>query len=238
MTEDKTLEVEESETQAPVEEIQEQVQEKMIPVSRVEELVKKAKLKGRDAMQDELEAMRAENEQLKSGGSMGGMAAPVDVDALRQQILSDLKDTFQQESEKRAQDELQREAEKLAGEYHSRMTAGREQFEDFDDVMADFNPAAFPNLVYLATQVDNTPAVMYELMKSPNKWATAAVLADRDPQAAQNMINRISTSIKANEQAKAQEKQVSEPLSRMQSSPTGQDSGSMGLQDFKRMFRG
>ena len=236
MTDDVTIDAEVSETPEATEEV---VQEKMIPVSRVEELVKKAKLKGRDAMQEELEQIRAENEQLKqSGGSMGGMAAPIDVDALRAQILGDLKAQFQQEDEDRAKADLQREAERLANEYHSRMTQGKESFEDFDEVMADFNPAAFPNLVYLATQVDNTPAVMYELMKNPNKWATAAVLADRDPQAAQNMINRISTSIKANEQAKAQERQVNEPLSRMQSSPTGQDTGALSIKDFKRMFRG
>jgi FtsZ-binding cell division protein ZapB len=219
--------------------IEQVAQEKMIPVSRVEELVKKAKLKGRDAMQEEIEAVRRENEQLKAGGgSMGGMAAPIDVDSLRQQILADLKQQFQQQDETRAQEELQREAQRLADEYHGRMSAGKSQFEDFDEIMADFNPAAFPNLVYLATQVDNTPAVMYELMKNPSKWATAAVLAERDPNAAQNMINRMSASIKANETAKAQEREVNAPLSRMQSSPTGQDNGALGLRDFKRMFRG
>lgn len=235
MTEDVTLDTEVSETNEPA---QESAQEKMIPVSRVEELVKKAKLKGRDAMQEELEAMRAENAQLKAGGgSMGGMAAPIDVDTLRQQILADLKQQFQQDSESRAQEDLQREAERLAQEYHSRMNSGKANFEDFDEVMSDFNPAAFPNLVFLATQVDNTPAVMYELMKNPSKWATVAVLAEKDPQAAQNMINRMSASIKANDQAKAQEREVNAPLSRLQSSPTGQDTGELGIRDYKKMFR-
>ncbi len=215
-------------------------QEKTLPISRVEELVKKAKLKGRDSMQAELDALKAENTNLKtSAGSMGGMPAPVDKEALKQEILTEFRQQAQQANEQRAQEEMDREAKKIAETYHARMSSGKDSFEDFDDVMADFNPAAFPNLVYLASQVDNTPAVMYELMKNPTKWATVAVLSERDPTAAQNMISKISGSIKANEQAKADDKTVAPPLSRMSSSPTGQDAGKPNsVRDFKAKFRG
>ncbi len=214
--------------------------EKTLPISRVEELVKKAKLKGRDSMQAELDALKAENADLKTNsGSMGGMAIPVDKEALKQEVLNDLKLQFQQEREKSAQDQMDKEARKIADTYHARMNNAKADFEDLDEVMADFNPAAFPNLVYLATQVENTPAVMYELMKNPSKWATLAVLSERDPQAAQNMIGKISASIKANQQAKVEEKQVPPPLGRMSSSPTGQDNGKpSSVRDFKAMFRG
>lgn len=219
--------------------VEEKQQEKTLPISRVEELVKKAKLKGRDSVQAELDALKAENENLRSNaGSMGGMAAPVDLDSLKQQVLQDLKNQFQEASEQRANEDLQKEAKRIADEYHSRMSSGKESFEDFDDVMADFNPAAFPNLVYLVSQVENTPAVMYELMTNPSKWATIAMLSERDPQAAQNRLNRMSASIKANEQAKAQEKDVPNPLSRMSSSITGQDTGELSIKDYKKMFRG
>lgn len=230
--------------ETPVQEVapevaEERVPEKMISASRVEELIKKAKLKGRDAMQDELEALRAENNQLKSGaGTMGGMASPIDPEAMRKQILEDLQGQFQQENEARAQKEMEDEARRLAEEYNGKMKTGASQYEDFSDVTADFNPAAFPNLVYLANQAENTPAVIYELMKNPTKLATVSVLSERDPQSAANMINRISESIKANEQAKAQEQDSPAPLGRMQSSPLGRDTGQPGLADFKRMFRG
>lgn len=213
--------------------------EKTLPVSRVEELVKKAKLKGRDSMQAELDALKAENANLKnSAGSMGGMSVPVDTEALKQQVLTDLRQQFQDASERRAKEDMEKEAQKIADTYHAKMSSGKETFEDFDDVMADFNPAAFPNLVYLASQVENTPAVMYELMKNPSKWATVAMLSERDPQAAQNMIRKVSASIVANQQAKADEKNVAPPLSRMSSSPTGQDSGQPSLRDFKAKYRG
>lgn len=216
-------------------------QEKMLPVSRVEELVKKAKLKGRDSMQAELEALKAENAQLKNNGSMGGMAmpAPVDPEAIKQQVLADLQKQMQQANEKRAQEELEKEANRIADTYRTKMATGKDIYEDFETVMSDFDPAAFPNLAFLASQVDNTPAVMYELMKNPSKWATVAVLSERDPRAAQNMISKISASIKVNEQAKAEEKNAPPPpLSRMSSSTTGQDNGTKSVRDFKAIFRG
>ena len=169
---------------------------------------------------------------------MGGMAAPIDVDALKKDMMQDFQRQLQDEQETRAQDELRKEAEQMAAQYHGKMKLGSEQFEDFDEITSDFNPSAFPNLVYLANQTDNTPAVIYELMKNPSKLAMVTVLSEKDPQAALNQINKISASIKANEQAKAQEREVSAPIGRMQSSPTGRDNGDTSIADFKRMFRG
>jgi len=167
---------------------------------------------------------------------MGGMAAPMDPEQMRKQIYDQIMGDFQSQDEERIQGELKKEAERMASDYRTRMDGGKEIHEDFDEIMADFNPAAFPQLVYLATQTENTSAVMYELMKNPNKLATLTVLSERDPNAASNMINKLSASIKANEQAKAAEKEVQSPLSRMQSSPAGRDSGDMSVADYKRMF--
>lgn len=215
------------------------VSEKTLPVSRVEELVKKAKLKGRDSMQAELEALKAENATLRNNGSMGGMPIPVDKEALKKEVLDDIRKQMAQASEQRAQEDMEKEARKIADSYHARMTGGKEAFDDFDDVMADFNPAAFPNLVFLASQVDNLPAVMYELNKNPAKLAAVTLMSERDPKSAQNMLAKISASIKANDQAKAEDKEVPPPLGRMSSSPTGQDSGKPStVKDFKQMFRG
>lgn len=215
------------------------VSEKTLPVSRVEELVKKAKLKGRDSMQAELDALKAENAALKNNGSMGGMQVPVDVEAIKKEVFEGIRRQMAEASEQRAQEDMEKEAKKIADLYHSKMTNGKESFEDFDDVMADFNPAAFPNLVFLASQVDNLPAVMYELNKNPAKLAAVTLMSERDPRAAQNMLAKISNSIKANDQAKAEEKNVPPPLGRLSSSPTGQDSGKpSSVKDFKRMFRG
>ena len=117
-------------SEAPVSDpaILENEQEEMLPKSRVEELVKKAKLKGRDGMQAELDAIRAENEALKQkAGSMGGMAVPVDPEAIKQQILGELKQQFQQANEAQAQQELDDQAKRIAQEYRSKMKSGAEK---------------------------------------------------------------------------------------------------------------
>ncbi len=216
--------------------------EEMIPKSRAEMLIKKAKLKGRDQMQDELDAIKAENDQLKqnqNSGSMGGMAAPLSAEQVTKQVLAQLQDQFQQASEARAQEQLQKEAEDIAKAYKSKMDAGKNSYNDFESVMADFNPAAFPNLVYLVNQMDNTHDVMYELMNNPTKLATVVVMSERDPAAAKSMLGKISGSIKANQQAKASEKDVQPPLGRLSSSTTtGQDTGELSMRDLKRMFKG
>lgn len=238
MTEEVALEGK-AESSPTVEPAGQEVSEEMIPKSRAEELIKKAKLKGRDSLQEELEAIKAENAALKQQqASIGGMPAPVDVEQIKQAVMADLQQQFQSANEARAEAELQENAKKIAAEYKSKMQSGKDTFEDFDEVMADFNPQAFPNLVFLANQVDNTPAVMYELMKNPSKWATLTLLSERDPDAALNMVKRLSASIVANEQAKAQEKEVAPPLGRLSSSPTGRDNGKLTFKDYKRMFKG
>lgn len=214
------------------------VEEKMLPVSRVNELVKKAKLKGRDQMQQQLEELQRENESLKQQPPLGGQGSPVDSEAIRKQVYEDLVAQLQQQQEAQAQEQLKQEAQKLATDYHSKMSSGKEQFDDFEEIVADFDPSAFPQIVYLANNTDNTAAVMYELAKNPQKLATLSVLSERDPRAAQAMINRLSSSIKVNEQAKAQEKSVNAPLNRMQSSPSGQDTKNVNdfdVKDFQKM---
>jgi len=240
MSDETIAEVEEPEVTETA--VDDAVPEKMISASRVEELVKKAKLKGRDAMQNEIDAVRQQNEELKAQQDQlrnsAQAPAPVDPEAIRKQVYDDLVNNLQLQQEEQKQAQMQAEAEKISQEYHSRMATGKDQFDDFNDVMADFDPTAFPQLVYLATQTENTPQIMYELSKNPQKLAALAVLSERDPRAAKAMMGKLSKSIVANQEAQAQEKTAPRPLNRLQSSPTGQDSGQLEMQDFMRMYKG
>lgn len=220
--------------------------EEMLPKSRVNELIKKAKLKGRDAMTEELQQLQAENAQLKAQGSgMGGMpvqqqapAQSIDIDALSRQITEKMRGELLNDAQAKEQAELQKEFERAAHTYHSKMAGGKELYEDFDKVMGDFDPGTFPNLVYLASNADNTAEIMYDLAQNPNKYVSIGVLSEKNPAAAAKELAKLSASIKANQQAKAGEKSVNRPLDRMQPSPTGQDSGGMEIADFKKKYRG
>lgn len=233
MTEESAIDAEIADTLEP------EVQEKMLPVSRVNELVKTAKLKGRDAMREEFEQLQQENERLKANqGSMGGMSAPAfDEQALSQKIKADLMREFQSQRDEQEQLQLQEGLKKTADEFMGKLSGGHELYSDFAEVIEDFNPAAFPQLAILANQTDNTAAIIYELAKNPQKLATIAVLAERDPRAAQSAMNKLSASIKANEQAVAAEKDSpNAPLSKMQSSPVGSGSGALDLEGLKRKY--
>ncbi len=212
------------------------VQEDMLPKSRVEELVKKAKLKGRDSMQAELDALKAENQALKTNGSMGGMAAApaVDQEAIERQVMERIEKKFQESNQKREEEEKNARAQNVANTYFSKMSNGSEHFDDFDKVVSDFNPAAHSNLVALVSEMDNVPHIMHDLITNPSKLANASFLAERDPRAAQSMLAKLGESIRTNQQAKAMEKDAPAPISRMSSSVTGQDDGKVNsLRDFK-----
>lgn len=215
--------------------------EEMIPKSRAELLIKKAKLKGRDQMQSELDALKAENENLRTkAGSMGGMSAPVNVEEIEQRVMQNLRQQFQESAEARAQQELQQQAEQISNSFKAKMATGKTSYDDFEQITADFKPENFPNLVWLVDKLDNTQDVMYELLTNPSKLSHAILMSERDPEAALNMLGKISTSIKTNQAAKAQEKEVQPPLGRLTSSSqtTGQDTGELSMRDMKRMFRG
>lgn len=235
---DEVLNVEDAEIATPEE--SSVVEEKMLPASRVQELIQKAKLKGREQMTNELEALRAENEALKQNSqSMGGMAQAQDPNALAEQVYQRLQAQLQEQQEAAEQQQMQERLKQMALDYQTRIEGGKGRYEDFDEVMGEFNPAAFPQLVYLATSMDNTADLMYEIAKNPNKLATLAILAERDPVAAQAQMSKMSNAIKANTQALNAEPNINEPLKRLHASPTGQDTGAaQSIADFKKMFRG
>jgi len=227
---------------------QEQQQaDQQLPQSKVDELVAGAKQKGKQQAQEELEQLRKEKEQLQKtyeeakqqAGTMGGMQQQPDMEKIRNQVYQDIWQDFEKQQSEYQQEQQQEEAKRIAAEYDKRMKQGPEQFEDFEDVVKGFDPQSFPNIVMLATQMDNTPGIIYELAKNPNKLATMSHLAERSPQVAQNAMQKLNESIQANTQAQQQAQQVSEPLSRLQSSPKAQDTGSPNsVADFKKLFRG
>src|SRR5690606_40554862 len=72
---------------------------------------------------------------------------------------------------------------------------------------ADFDPAAFPQIVFLANQVDNTPEVIYELSKKPGKLAELQKLLEHSPQLARKQMINLSQSIKNNRE-RSEERRV------------------------------
>lgn len=213
------------------------VEEKMLPVSRVNELVASAKAKGREQTRAELDALKQEIESLKQqrAPGIGGMEARTpSVDDIYSEVHSRLQSELQQQREAQEQEMLEREAQEVATRFKQKMGMGKEHFADFDEVMSDFNVGAFPELVFLATQHENTPQIMYELAKNPNKLATLDYMIKRDPVGAQKMIGSLSKSIQSNDDALAQAKTSPDPLNRLKPSTVGADNGSKTIRDLRK----
>jgi hypothetical protein len=214
--------------------------EKMLPASRVNELVQKAKRDGARKMQEQLDAANQQIEQLQA--QQGQQAAVqqqppqqqgVDAQQIQQQVMQMMQQKMQEDEERRHKEQLEKEVNEVAEQYFGKLAQGKEMYEDFDAVTANFDPAAFPQLVYLATQADNTAAIIYELQKNPSKLATLATLVERSPAMARAELAKLSQSIKTNEDAKNNLQQAQDPLNRLKPSPVGTDNGTKTVRDFK-----
>ena len=190
-------------------------------------------------MQEQLNAAMQQIEQLKAQAPQQAevpqQQSPqgVDVNALQQQVMQGIEAKMQEERQQREKEQIEREVNEVAQQFFGKMAQGKEAFEDFEAVTANFDPAAFPQIVFLANQSDNTAAIIYELQKNPAKLAQLAVWAEKSPTMLQSEMAKLSQSIKANDEAKRTATQAQDPLNRLKPSPVGTDSGTKSVRDFK-----
>ncbi len=221
-----------------------QQQEKMVPQSRVNEIVAREKAqmaeRTRQMMMEEFGQRQAQVGQ--SGNAMGGMPG-LDIDQIRRQVHQDVMREMQESQIKRdqeladkaAREKYEAEMKNVVENYHRKVSTGKDSYEDFEKVVGDVDISEFPRVAILASQLDNTADVMYDLAKNPLKMAQLDVLAERSPNQAMKMLKSLADSIQQNRTAMQQRGITQAPLSRMKSSAgAGTGSGEMSLADFKR----
>lgn len=211
--------------------------EKTLTVEQVNNIVKREKAAAAEKARREAEqSYQAELEKMRSSlpASVGGMPAP-DIEQLYPQMRERFLRDLQAEQEQAQLAQRQQEAERIASNYFEKIAAGKQKFEDFEQVMGNFNIQAFPQLVYLTADEENVPEIMYDLAQNPQKLVTINSLAQVDPNAAKREIKKLAASIKANEVAKATHQQPNAPLSQPKPSVNaGADTGTMSIADFRR----
>lgn len=233
----------ETEAQAPDGAVdQGTVEEKTLPLHRVNEIVRREKAQAAEQARRELEAeyqqkMQQAAPQAAQAQSFGGVDQ-ISAAQIEKSIVDKLMaEADRREKEYHLQAEQQR-MEDLATKYFSKMQSGNDTIPEFKDVMANFNPSAFPQIVFLAADLDNTPQVMYELAKNPQKLAAIDYLAQRDPNAARNALSDMARSISSNDEAKANHVSAKPPLTELKASAKGGvDTGKLTLADYKKMYR-
>jgi hypothetical protein len=147
----------------------------------------------------------------------------------------EFEDLQAKKEQERLEAEQREQLEKVASQYYLKMGKGKDKYSDFEEVMTDFDAAAFPQVALLAAHLDNTPDIMYELARNPHKLVQLNTLAERSPKLAQRELEKLSKSIVDNEHAVENAKVPSAPLSRLKSSTTvGADNGKMTVRDLKK----
>jgi len=218
--------------------------EKMLPESRVNELIRKAKFATEQKVRQEMADMQAQamggmspvaggESQIPLSGQQGQMPGGMDPEQIKNEVMNQLRQEQEQAYQAQMDAEHKSAMEQVAQNYFLKVGRGPEIFDDFNEVMKDFNPANFANTVFLASEVDNTPEVMYELRKNPHKLAQIDMMAKTDPNMAREMMQALSKSIEENKQAMQLNPEVKQPLSRLKSSTVGADTGVKTLRDLK-----
>lgn len=213
------------------------VPEKMLTASQVNELVKRAKRKGEQKMQEQLDAARKQIEELQAQAQGAAPQQGIPQNGItpeqQAQIAEQVQKVLQQQEEQRMKEQLEQEVNQVAQQYLGKMAQGKDMFDDFEAVTADFDPREFPQLVFLATQMDNTAAIIYELKKNPSKLADILTWIDKSPSMARSELGKLSKSIQDNENAKRTLQEAPDPLSRLKPSPVGTDGGTKTVRDYK-----
>jgi len=113
-------------------------------------------------------------------------------------------------------------AKQISDMYHEKVKKGSELYDDFEEILAEFDPEAFPEIAVLASEHDNTHDLIRELVQNPTKMSAIIQLADRPGGAplARKAMRQLSESIKANQDAMSQ-RQPNAPFSKVRASNIG-----------------
>lgn len=193
--------------------------EKMVPQSEVDKLVWAKKNEAREAYE------RGQREALIDKN----LAASVDQNDPNKVLIDreELSKIVSQESARLAE---QQRAQEVVNQFVSKVQAGSKKHPDYEDTVAKLNlPYLPPQIVEITNAMDNTADILYELGKNPSKFSSVLNLCNTSPQLAYDELNRLSNSIKKNEQAAQQNAQtkVNEPLDQVKPSNTGTDNGEL-----------
>ena len=212
------------------------VNQKMVTQEHMNKVVSARALEAAERARKEAEARyMAELQQLKAQApqqSMGGMTQP-SMDEIYQQVEQRLMQKAQEHQQENARKAQEAEMQKVADNYFTKLSNGNEMFEDFNEVMGDFRHEAFPEVIYLASEMENTPQIMYELAKNPSKLATIYSLAKADPIQAKKALKKLSDSISMNEQAAEEYVPTNAPLTKPKPSQVGTEKGLNSIKDYK-----
>lgn len=208
--------------------LQEAEETKTLTKTQLTDLVKKERFRAAEKARAETEAKYQAEMQAQQG-----QMPQFDPAEMRRQVKEELISDIQAAHAEAEKERQTQEMRTLYDQYQLKMGKGSQLFDDFEEIMGDFEPGSFPDATMLAAQMDNTAEIMYELTRNPSKLQDIDSLARKSPKLAMKELERLEGSINQNLQAKVNTVSAPQPLSKIKSSSVGADTGKMTLKDFK-----
>lgn len=206
--------------------------EKMIPQSKVNEIVGAAKKSAYEkAHMDAMSQLKGTQSPVESSNN-GDIK-----NIVNNQISGYLNDLYQAQQAEIAKHEAKKTLESL----QVKVDAASKKYDDFEEVTKDIPYASFPNLLSASDAFDNSGDLLYHLGKNPSKFRElASSLSHDNPLRAVAMkeLKNLSDSLKNNETA-VRKGSSREPLGHIRPSNVVMDSGKkQTITDLRRKWRG
>jgi len=196
----------------------EQTSEKMLTQSEVNSIVAAEKRKAYERGISELQAQSLPTLTAPVPATAPQAPAPViDVDDAVAKALQKQKEKETKDAQELL---MQQNVHKTLSSLQTKLTGIKDRIPDFEDIVRKSGLAEIDAIWALADTVDNAGETMHEIAKSPEKTIQIlSALQVGGVQVAQNYIQTLSSTIKANDAAKAAPK-VNAPLDKITPSNT------------------
>ena len=205
----------------------------MVPKERVTELIRENRREVADKEyargRAEAEAKYQSQQQPQQPQSMGGMGSP-DEAKIRQMMAEEFSRQSNAYLERSREEQKQQNATNLANEVMSKIAAAKDRFPDLEKRVDEI--AAFSELIPLINSTEDAAGVIADLVDNPLKMGQLLTVAQRSPQIALTQMQKLASSIKANEAGK-RAPHINEPLTHTSPSVIGMGSGSDTIEDLK-----
>ncbi len=157
-------------------------------------------------------------------------AQPQNVGGIQQTSPEEIQRMIRQEAYKMSHEH---QVTQIADNWKNAMEAEKISDPEFADLYDAIGIEAQPGLIIAMAGMDNKAQVVKDLAKNPSKYANILTLANGgSPKLAQLELNKLSASIRTNEEAKKQPK-VDAPLSQIRASNIGGDDGNLSVTDYR-----
>lgn len=210
--------------------------EKFVPQTEVNRIAGRVRAETAEKTRREVEAEYAAKVAQNSGNGS------VDPERIYEEVSRRVKQDFEKEQQNIQQAQQAQAWNAITREYNAKLdkTMRSKEYEDFHEVVGEFEHSSYDMVVYGANKQENTADIIYELAKDPERAIRLEMLGRNDPKGFEKAMDKFSKSVKSNKEAGKKAQSHSAPLSRVKSDvvTTGASTNADDYLSLKRRYYG